>query len=60
MDIVEFAKLGNKALIKKYGKGWMKKLSKKAAEKRSIEAKKRQEMTDSILPIDNTGKSVVD
>jgi hypothetical protein len=54
MDVHDFAKLGQKALIKKYGKSWMKELSRKAAEKRSFEAKKRHETSDSKLAIDTS------
>lgn len=57
MDIVEFAKMGQRALRAKLGSDYkkhMRELSKKAAEKRSAEAKKRKEESDSILPIDTS------
>ena len=46
MDQIEFAKLGNKALIEKYGKDWMKELSKRGVAAR--EAKRKLKNT----PID--------
>jgi hypothetical protein len=46
MDIHEFASLGNKALIAKYGKDWMRELSKKGVAARQAKRKINK------LPID--------
>ena len=55
MDVSEAGKLGNKALIEKYGKNWMKELSKRAAVARTKRANDKK--TDAKLVLD-TGRSV--
>lgn len=49
MDVVEAGKIGNKRLIEKYGKGWMKELSKRAAIARSKKAQQRKNEVKLVL-----------
>lgn len=55
MDVAEAGRIGNKRLIEKRGKGWMKELSKRAAEARKKKAKQRK--NEAILVLD-TERSV--